>query len=125
MSNRLKQVLPYIICEIQTCCILETGIADTLVSIRDAIDMVEMDNLDGYVIKIGQEKAFDRMSHEYLFDLLDVFDFGTQFRKWVQIFYTDIYSSINCNGHLTKYFPIKNFVRQGCPIFFLLHVLTT
>ena len=124
MSNRLKQVLPNIICETQTCCIIGRDIADTLVSIRDVIYMVEMDNLEGYIIKIDQEKAFDRVSHDYLFDVLNVFGFGTQFRKWVQIFYTNIYSSIKCNGHLTKYFPIHNSVRQGCPISALLYVLT-
>ena len=29
------------------------------------------------------------------------------------------------NGHLTKYFPIKNSVRQGCPISALLYVLAS
>lgn len=58
MANRLKFVLPNIISDAQTCCILGKDIADTIVSVRDNIDLVEMDNLEGYIVKIDQEKSF-------------------------------------------------------------------
>ena len=127
MSNRLKHVhvLPNIVSENQTCCIVGRDIVDTLASIRDIIDLVEMEKMEGYILKIDQEKAFDRVSHEYLLDVLETFGFGNRFKKWVQIFYTDIHSSVKSNGHLTKYFPIKNSVRQGCPISALLYVLAS
>jgi hypothetical protein len=32
---------------------------------------------------------------------------------------------VKCNGFLTKYFPVKNSVRQGCPISALLYVLSS
>lgn len=64
MSNRLKHVLPNIISDSQTCCIVGKDIADTLVSIRDIIEMTEIDEMEGYIVKIDQEKAFDRVSHE-------------------------------------------------------------
>lgn len=80
-----------------------------------------MDKLDGYIVKIDQGKAFDRVSHDYLFDVLDTFGFGPLFKKWITIFYCDIFSSVKCNGFLTNYFLIKNSVRQGCPIVQILH----
>jgi hypothetical protein len=86
MSNRLKLVLPNIISECQTCFIIGKDIADTLISIRDIIDMVEIDDMEGYIVKIDQEKAFDRVSHSYLSDVLKVFGFGPYFRKWIGIF---------------------------------------
>lgn len=79
MANRLKLVLPNIVSESQTCCIIGKDIADTLVSVRYIIDLVEIDKLDGYIVKIDQEKAFDRVSHDYLFDVLDTFGFGPFF----------------------------------------------
>ena len=79
MSNRLKHVLPNIVSKNQTCCIVGRDIADTLASIRDIIDLVEMDNMEGYILKIDQEKAFDRVSHEYLLDALETFGFGNRF----------------------------------------------
>lgn len=52
MANILKLVLQNIVSESQsqTCCITGRDIADTLVSVRDIIDLVEMDKLDGYIV---------------------------------------------------------------------------
>ena len=123
MANRFKKVLPSLVSENQSCCVLGKDIADTICNIRDIIDLVEKDELEGYILKFDQEKAFDRVSHEYLMATLKGFGFGDSFISWIQIFYTDICSSVKCNGFLTKYFKIKNGIRQGCPISALLYVL--
>ena len=123
MANRLKLVLPDIISEFQSCCIIGRDIADTTASIRDVIDLIEQDNLEGYLIKVDQQNAFDRIDHKYLFHILEKFGFGENFINWIRIFYTDIFSSVKCNGFLTKYAPVKNSIKQGCPISALLYVL--
>lgn len=123
MSNRLKNVLPRIISPNQSCCILGKDISDTICSVRDLIDLVEMDEIDGFLLKLDQEKAFDRVGHEYLFAVLNKFGFGNRFKNWIEIFYTNIFSSVKCNGFLTNYFKLKNSVKQGCPISALLYVL--
>lgn len=57
MANRLKCVLPnIIISDAQTYCIIEKDIADTVVIVKDIIDLVKMDNLERYIVKIEQEK---------------------------------------------------------------------
>lgn len=72
MSNRPNHVLPNINSDSQTCCNFGKDIADTWVSIRDIIDkfvlldfvlLTEIDEIEGYLVKIDQEKAFDRVSH--------------------------------------------------------------
>lgn len=123
MSNRLKRVLPSIISPSQTCCVIGRDIADTIVSIRDVIDVVEQENIEGYVLKIDQKQAFDRVSHDYLFSLLEKFGFGPNFISWIKIFYSEIFSSVKCNGYISNYFPIKNSVKQGCPLSALLYTL--
>lgn len=124
MSNRLKGVLPEIISQYQSCCILGRDIADSISSVRDIIDLVEKDiNLEGYILKIDQEKAFDRVSHSYLVKVLDKFGFSDFCIQWMNIFYNGIQSSIKCSGFMTKYLPIKNSVRQGCPLSALIYVL--
>ncbi|CAC5423396.1 unnamed protein product [Mytilus coruscus] len=70
-----------------------------------------------------QANAFDRVSHTYLLEVLKKFSFGDRFVKWISIFYNGINSAVKCNGFLTKYFVIKNGIRQGCPISALLYVL--
>jgi hypothetical protein len=58
-----------------------------------------------------------------MFTVLEKFGFGDVFVKWINIFYSEINSSVKCNGFLTKYFSIENGIRQGCPISALLYVL--
>ena len=123
MSNRLKLVLPKLISATQTCCIIGRDIADTTASIRDLIEIIENDNLEGYLIKIDQEKAFDKVDHDYLFLVLEKFGFGPKFIQWIKIFYSNVNSSIKCNGFLTKYVKLNNSIKQGCPVSALLYVL--
>jgi hypothetical protein len=106
MANRFKKVLPKIISENQTCCIIGRDISNNIANVRDVITLVESDELEGYVIKIDQEKAFDRVSHQYIFNVLKKFGFGDVFIKWIMIFYNKINSTVKCNGFLTKYFSI-------------------
>ncbi|CAC5384245.1 unnamed protein product [Mytilus coruscus] len=98
-------------------------ISDTVASVRDIMDLVEMDDIECYLLKLDQEKAFDRAGHEYLFAVLDKFGFGNKFKNWIKIFYTNSFSSVKCSGFLTPYFRLKNSVKQGCPISALLYVL--
>ncbi|CAC5405809.1 unnamed protein product [Mytilus coruscus] len=51
-------------------------ISDTVASVRDIMDLVEMDDIECYLLKLDQEKAFDRAGHEYLFSVLDKFGFA-------------------------------------------------
>ncbi|CAG2199723.1 unnamed protein product [Mytilus edulis] len=123
MANRFKKVLPTIISENQTCCIIGRDISNNIANVRDIITLVENDELEGYIVKIDQEKAFDRESHEFIFKTLKKFGFGDVFIKWIEIFYTRINSCVKCNGFLTPYFCVDNGIRQGCPISALLYVL--
>ncbi|CAC5423430.1 unnamed protein product [Mytilus coruscus] len=123
MSNRLKFVLPKLVSSFQTCCILGRDIADTTSSIRDLIEIIENDDLEAYLIKVDQEKAFDKVDHDYLFLVLEKFGFGPKFMQWIKIFYNNVNSSVKCNGFLTKYVKLNNSIKQGCPVSALLYVL--
>ena len=109
MANRFKQVLCKIVSKCQSCCIPGRDIADTIANIRDVLDLIESEELEGYLLKMDQEKAFDKVGHTYLREVLKKYGFGDRFVNWVGIFYTDIQSSVKSNGFLTKYFKIKNF----------------
>lgn len=124
LASRLKMVLDTIISPEQTCSVPGRDISDNIASIRDIIEYADMENIPAYILKLDAEKAFDRVSHEYLFNLLPQFGFGDIFIKWVRILYTDISSAIKCNGHISSFFDIKRSVRQGCGLSALLYVLS-
>lgn len=121
-SNRLKYILPSIVNKFQTSCVPGRTIHDNVANIRDIISIVDSED-EGYILKLDQMKAFDRVSHEYLFSVLNHMGFGDNFISWIRIFYTDIISATKCNGHVSKYFKIERSVRQGCPLSAMLYVL--
>ena len=65
LANRLKSAMSSIISPEQTCCVPGRDIADNIMSVRDVINFIDVSNQEGFLIKIDQEKAFDRVSHSF------------------------------------------------------------
>ena len=91
--------------------------------LQDLIDFVNSSGLEAAMLFLDQEKAFDRMSHSFIFKTLRHFGFGNEFIDWIKIIYTDCSAKVKVNGHLSSSVPIKRGVRQGCPLSALLYVL--
>ena len=79
LSLRLKRVLPDIIHADQTSGIHGRYIYDSIALSRDIIDYAKCDGIPIPIINIDQEKAFDRVSHEYLFRVLNAFGLGDRY----------------------------------------------
>ena len=65
------------------------------------------------------EKAFDRVSHEYLMDALKAAGVGKRMRLWIHIIYNEddpMRRKVTLNGVTSREFPIKAGVAQGCPL---------
>uniref|UniRef100_A0A9J7XN67 Reverse transcriptase domain-containing protein n=1 Tax=Cyprinus carpio carpio TaxID=630221 RepID=A0A9J7XN67_CYPCA len=125
LANRLKEVMPSIIETNQAYGVKGRDIADITMSIRDTIWYMKEKNADAYVISLDFEKAFDRVEHGYLFDVLKKFGFGGDFIKWIEILYKGALTRIKCNGFLTECFKITRSIRQGCPLSALLYSLVS
>ena len=123
LCNRLKKVIGSIVQKDQTCGIPGRSITDNLHLIRNVVDYVNQKNLRLVLLSLDFKKAFDNVSHEFLFKVLKSFGFGSTFIKFVQLLYTDIKSQVIVNGFCTKSFPIRKGVRQGCGLSPLLFVL--
>lgn len=123
LSLRLSSVLDEIVHPDQTCSIPGRTIQDNVHLIRNIIEYVNDKNMSAAIISLDQSKAFDRVSHEYLFKVLHSFGFGPQFISLVKLLYTDIHSSVLVNGFVSRQFPVQCSVRQGCSLSPLLYVL--
>ena len=123
LANRLKVVMPKIVEKDQTCAIVGRSIHDNCHLLRNVIDYVESRNLACALISLDQMKAFDRVSHQYLFSTLEAFGFGESFIKWLKILYRNSTSAVLVNGHVSDPFAITRGVRQGCPLSPLIYVL--
>ena len=63
--------------------------------------MINKTDETGILVSLDQEKAFDRVDHEFLMRTLAKFGLGPDFCRWVSIFYNNVFSRIICNGKLT------------------------
>ena len=123
LSKRLETVLDQIIHPDQTCGIPNRSIIDNCHLIRDIIDYSNIKNVNGILLSLDQEKAFDRISHQYLFESLKAFGFGENFIKWIKTIYNDVSSSVIVNHFISEPFPVKRSVRQGCCLSPLLYII--
>ena len=125
ITERLKPVMSSIVHRDQTCGVVGRSIFSNLQLIRDILDMIDKTDEPGILVTLDQEKAFDRVDHEFLMRTLAKFGFGPSFCRWVSIFYNDVFSRIICNGDLSVPVFLGRSVRQGCPLSLLLYVLVS
>ena len=123
LATRMSLVLEDLIHPDQACAVPGRQITDNLLLIRDTICFARDRNIPLVVLNLDFEKAFDRVSHQYLFQVLEKMGFPGRFIAWVRLLYRDINSKILVNGHLTKAVNINCGVRQGCPLSALLYVI--
>ena len=53
------------------------------------------------------EKAFDSINHFFMMCVLKKFEFGNEFRKWIQILIKNPESCVINGGKATPYFKLK------------------
>ena len=125
ITERLKRVMQSIVHKDQTCGVVGRSIFSNLQLIRDMLDMIDKTNETGILVTLDQEKAFDRVDHDFLMRVLLKFGFGPSFRGWVSLFYKNVFSRIICDGSLSAPVFLGRGVRQGCPLSPLLYVLVS
>ena len=59
----------------------------------------------------------------FLIECLKSYNFGSNFIKWIKIFYNNIQSYVGNNGFYSGFFNLTRGIRQGCPISALLFIL--
>ena len=125
ITERLKKVMASIVHPDQTCGVLGRSIFSNLHLVRDVLDYIDKTNEPAILVTLDQEKAFDRVDHEFMLRVLKKFGFGPSFCQWVGIFYSRAFSRILINGSLSSSVYLYRGVRQGCPLSPLLYVLVS
>ena len=123
LSNRLHRVLAKLIQPDQGGYIQGRYMGQIVCTIKDIMTYTNIKNIPGYLLLVDFEKAFDSIEWPFMLKCLEWYNFGNNFRKWIQILYTDILSCVSNNGHFSEYFSLSRGIRQGCPISALLFIL--
>ena len=69
--------------------LLERSILDNAHLHRNIVDYCNQKNINCAFISLGQEKAFDKIVHNFLLKVLEKYNFGPKLIKWINILYHD------------------------------------
>jgi len=67
-------------------------------------------------LKLDFMKAFEVVSWDFLFRVMDKFGIPDDFIRLVKLLLQDASAVVSFNGKMTKSFSIDRGVRQGCPL---------
>ena len=116
IAERMKKVLPKLINEDQTGFMANRYIGSNTRLIYDLINYCNVNKVRGLLLGIDFEKAFDSLDWNFLHKTLEAYGFKDDLRRWIQIFYKNIKSTVLVNGQSSPWFEIKRGCRQGDPI---------
>ena len=124
MSLRLNRILPNIIHSNQKCSVEGGSFHEGCHLIRNIIDYVnDKPNMGLAILNLDIKKAFETISHDYIWKVLDAYGFGHQFQQWLKLLYKDIDAKVMVHGRFTPSFPIERGLRQGCSLSPFLYAL--
>ena len=82
----------------------------------DIIETCDLEQLEGYLVAIDFEKAFDFLKHNFLTTALEHYGFGSDFIEWIKILLNNKESCVINGCHTTKCFRTETGARKGDPI---------
>jgi exonuclease III len=123
IANRLKIVLPMLINEDQCGYVQNRVIGENVRFLHDLMYSSNQGEVEGIIMLVDFEKAFDSVDWSFLMYTLDNFNFGSYFKGLVQMLYNEITSTVINNGHCTDHIKLQRGIRQGCPASAYLFIL--
>ena len=101
IANRIKLVINKLISKDQTGFIKGRYIGENIRLIYDLMNYTEQNNIQGLLLLIDFEKAFDSLSWQFIQKALKYLNFGKSLLRWVDILYKNISSAVSQCGYLS------------------------
>jgi hypothetical protein len=116
LSLQLLEAIKHIVHKDQAGFIPGRSIFNHIRLTKIMIQYAEATEHNGAIIALDQEKAYDRITHEYLWKVLEAFELPEHFINTVKTLYKAAETTVIINGVKSDPFPVNRGVRQGDPI---------
>ncbi|KAA0039770.1 LINE-1 retrotransposable element ORF2 protein [Cucumis melo var. makuwa] len=116
IAERLKDTLPYTVAENQMAFVKGRQIIDAILVANEAIDYWRVKKIQGFVIKLDIEKAFDKLNWRFIDFMLMKKGYPFKWRNWIRACISSVQYSIIINGRPRGKIQPSRGIRQGDPI---------
>ena len=116
IATRLTEIAPNIIHPDQAGFIRGRSIFDQIEQAATTINYARIKGINGAIVALDQEKAYDKITHPYIWKILEKFAFPAEMIETIKALYKDAPTSVIINGMISDPFLITRGVRQGDPM---------
>jgi ribonuclease HI len=116
IATRLSEVAPQLIHPDQARFIRGRSIFDQIEQTATTINYAKLKGINGAIVALDQEKPYDKLTHPYLWKILEKLNFPERTIKMIKVLYQNAKTSVILNGIISDSFLVTRGVRQGDPM---------
>jgi hypothetical protein len=115
-TNRVTDIAESVVQPTQTAFMPGRHILEGVVILHESIHELHRKKLDGVLLKIDFEKAYDKVNWSFLQQALRMKGFDPKWCAWIQRYIEKGSVGIRVNDDIGHYFQTKKGLRQGDPL---------
>jgi hypothetical protein len=116
LTNRFTSVANRITRPSQSAFLPGRYILERVVTLHETIHEIKKEKQKGVILKLDFEKAYDKVSWDFLQQVLRMRGFSPQWCKWIECIMCGGSVGVNVNSDMNKFFQTKKGLRQHDPL---------
>jgi ribonuclease HI/exonuclease III len=92
----------------------------TIQAVTEYAETMDDSEWNGLIVALDQEKAYDKIRHDYLWEILKTMNLPNRFINTIRELYKGAKTQVMINGFLSETYDVTRGVRQGDPLSCLL-----